>query len=111
MLVSEVCGPVRTLVVFFGDSTFEDNVSTVYLHRVANFRGKKSHFVRLFRECPRKIYDRCSVKLYFFAKFRSVPFRSSVWALNSVTQGIPWKEHFLPRNNENSSESFPRNSF
>ncbi len=46
VLVSELCGPVPTQVVFFGDSTFEGNTS-VFIpiqrtqHRVANFREKK----------------------------------------------------------------------
>ncbi len=45
VLVSEVCGPVRTQVDFFGESTFEGNVSIPIQrtqHRVANFREKKS---------------------------------------------------------------------
>ncbi len=63
MLVSELCGSVPTQVVFFGQSTSEDNasVSTVYKFREPSIglpiSEKKSYFVRLFRKYPRYMID------------------------------------------------------
>ncbi len=64
----------------------------------------KSHFVQ---------YLVCSVKLHFFAEFRSVTFRSvpSFRIGSSAELWIARDEHFLQRNNGNRSESIPRNFF
>jgi hypothetical protein len=47
-------------------------------------------------------------KTNFFMSFPSVP---SFGIDSSVNLGMPRNEHFLPRNSENLSESFPRNFF
>jgi hypothetical protein len=60
---------------------------------------RTNHFV--------KIYG-CFLKQIFSAYFRSVP---SFGIDSSVDLGMPWNEHFLPRNNGNHSESVPRNFF
>jgi hypothetical protein len=52
----------------------------------------------------------CFVKLHYFAEFRSV-FVPSYGMDSSEILGITWNEHFIPRNNENRSESIPRNFF
>jgi hypothetical protein len=50
-----------------------------------------------------------TVKKQFFADFPSVPSVPNLGIGYSETHRIPQKEHFFPQNNENRSESIPRN--
>jgi hypothetical protein len=66
--------------------------------------------IKFFVEC-RGCQSDCrgranSVKLNFFAGFRSVLFR---FEFRNWLFGMPRNEHFLPRNNRNRSESINRN--
>jgi hypothetical protein len=53
----------------------------------------------------------CFVKLHYFTEFVPFCFVPSYGMNSSEILGITRNEHFIPRNNENRSESIPQNFF
>ncbi len=92
----------------FQENNSEQNAAAAVYDSIqieSSFRGRKNWFPPPWLKVIFQYLD-CSVKLHFFAEFRSVRSVLSFGIGSSAELSMPRNEHFLPRNNGNRSQPY-----